>query len=98
MFKNHITGLGIISIILAIIGLILLFSSASFGISFGNSWLTGQVDGIADTNHYVMVMETYTNAFLITGGILFAAGLVTAILTYFTTLFLGIKTPPEQEE
>ncbi|ANU14448.1 hypothetical protein B481_0202 [Planococcus halocryophilus Or1] len=98
MFKNHITGLGIISIILAIIGLILLFSSASFGISLGNSWLTGQVDGIADTSNYVMVMETYTNAFLITGGILFAAGLVTAILTYFTALFLGIKTPPEQEK
>lgn len=98
MFKNHITGLGIISIILAIVGLVLLFSSASFGISLGNSWLMSQEDSIADTSQFMMVMETYTTAFVISGGILFAAGFVTAILTYFTALFLGIKTPPEQEK
>ena len=91
MFKNHISGLLIVSVLLAIVGLVLLFSSASFGMSLGNSWLMSQQDGIADTSQFMMVMETYTTAFVVAGGILFAAGLLMAILTYFTALVLGDK-------
>ncbi|KAA0959281.1 hypothetical protein FQ085_05800 [Planococcus sp. ANT_H30] len=91
MFKNHISGLVIVSTLLAIVGLVLLFVSASFGISLGSSWLRSQQDGIADTSQFVMVMEAYTTVFVVLGGILFAVGLLTAILTYFSVLFLGFR-------
>lgn len=71
------------SAILAAVGLVLMFSSASFGISLGNSWLMSQEDGIADTSQFMMVTETYTTAFVVSGGILFATGLLTAMLTYY---------------
>lgn len=91
MFKNHIIGLLIVSVLLAIVGLVLLFSSASFGMSLGNSWLMSQQDGIADTGQFMIVIETYTTSFVVSGGILFATGLLMAILTYFTALILGDK-------
>lgn len=93
MFKNHISGLLIVSALLAIVGLVLLFASALFGMSLGSSWLMSQQDSTADAGQYVMVMETYTTAFIVSGGILFAAGLLMAILTYFTALILGDKEP-----
>lgn len=91
MLKEHIKGLGVISFLLAIVGLVLMFSSVSFGTSLGDSWLSKQEDGMADTSQYMLVIETYKNNFVISGSILFAAGLLTAILTYFTYLFQRIR-------
>lgn len=91
MLEKHIIRLGIISSLLAIVGLVLMFSAVSFGTSLGTSWLIKQEDGIADTSQYMMIIETYTSTFLISGSILFAAGILTAVLSYFTSLFFGIR-------
>jgi hypothetical protein len=61
-----------------------MFSSISLGTSLGDSWLSSQVDGIADSNRYNMIVETYKNNFVIIGSILFGAGLLSAIFTYYT--------------
>lgn len=87
MLKEHIKGLGVISSLLAIAGLVLMFSSIFFGTSLGESWLLNQEDG----GQYMMVIETYKNNFVIAGSILFGVGLLTAILTYFTFLLYGIR-------
>ena len=91
MLQKHIFKLGVISSLLIIVGLILMFSSVTFGTSLGESWLINQENSIADTSHYLMIIETYTNTFLISGSILFAAGFLTAILTYFTCLFFSTR-------
>ncbi|WP_139368007.1 hypothetical protein [Priestia abyssalis] len=91
MSNEHIKGLSIMSSLLAIAGLILMFSSISFGTSLGDSWLLNQENGVADTNRYNMIVETYKNNFVIIGSILFGAGLLTAILTYFTSLLFVKK-------
>ncbi len=91
MLKEHIKGLNIISSLLAIAGLVLMFASISFGTSLGHSWLLNQEDGIADTNQYNMIVETFKNNFVIIGGILFGSGLLTAILTYFISLLFSKK-------
>lgn len=90
MLNEHIKGLSIISSLLAIAGLVLMFSSISFGTALGDSWLLNQ-GGVVDTSQYNMIVETYKNNFVITGSILFSAGLLTAILTYFTSVLLGKK-------
>jgi hypothetical protein len=90
MLKEHFVRLGVISSLLGIGGLVLMFFGVSFGTSLGTTWLVNQEDGVADTNQYMMVIENYTSTFLVSGSILFAVGLLTAILTYFTFLFRGI--------
>lgn len=70
-----------------------MFSSVAFGTSLGESWLINQENSIADTSQYMMIIETYTRTFLISGSILFAAGFLTAILTYFTYLFFSTREP-----
>jgi hypothetical protein len=77
------------SALLAIAGLILMFSSISFAVSLADSWLLDQENGMADTNRYNMMMETYKHNFVIVGSILFGGGLLTAILTYFTSLLFA---------
>ena len=84
-------GLSIVSSLLAIAGLILMFSSISFATSLGDSWLLNQADGVADANRYNMIVETYKHNFVIIGSILFGAGLLAAILTYFTSLLFVKK-------
>lgn len=91
MLQKHIFRLGVISFLLIIVGLILMFSSVAFGTSLGESWLINQENSIADTSQYMMIIETYTNTFLISGSILFAACFLTAILTYFTCLFFSTR-------
>lgn len=91
MLKEHIIKLGVISSLLIIAGVVLMFSSVSFGTSLGESWLINQEDGIADTSQYMMVIETYTSNFAVIGSIFFATGLLTAILTYFTFLLYRIE-------
>ena len=48
-----------------------MFSSISLGTSLGDSWLNSQEDGIADSNRYKKIVETYKNNFFIIGSILF---------------------------
>jgi hypothetical protein len=63
-----------------------MFSSIYFGTSLGDSWLLNQEDGVADTNRYNLIVETYKNNFVIIGSILFGTGTLTAILTYITSI------------
>lgn len=91
MSNEHIKGLSIMASLLAIAGLILMFSSISFATSLGDAWLLNQADGVADTSRYNMIIETYKNNFVIIGSILFGAGVLTAILTYFTSLLFVKK-------
>ncbi|PMC33900.1 hypothetical protein CJ195_26140 [Bacillus sp. UMB0899] len=91
MLKEHSKALSIISSLLAIAGLVLMFSSISFATALGDSWLLEQADGIADTSQYNMIVNTYKNNFVIIGSILFGAGLLTAIFTYFTSVLFGKK-------
>ena len=76
-----------------ITGLILVFSSTSFGLSRGQAWLEKQYDA-ADYEIYMLVLEKSIDKFQILGGILFGVGLLLAILTYF--VFLLAATPVEQ--
>ncbi len=66
-----------------------MFSSISFATAIGDSWVLNQEDGVADTSRYNMIVETYINNFVITGSILFSAGLLIAIFTYFTSVLFG---------
>lgn len=88
MLKEQIKGLSILSAILALGGLVLMFSSISIGTSLGDSWLMSQADGIADTNQYNLIVKTYINNFVIIGSTLFGAGILAAIGTYFTSVLL----------
>ncbi|MFP3511827.1 hypothetical protein SB775_19690 [Peribacillus sp. SIMBA_075] len=91
MLNEHTKGLSIISSLLAIAGLVLMFSSISFGTTLGDSWVLNHGNGVADTGQYNMIVKTYINNFVITGSILFSAGLLTAIFTYFTSVLFGKK-------
>jgi uncharacterized membrane protein YedE/YeeE len=73
LLKEHSKGLSIISSLLVIAGLVLMFSSISFGTSLGDSRLLNQDDGVADTSQYNMIVEIYKNNFVIIGGILFGS-------------------------
>ena len=88
MLRDHIKALNIISILLITTGFFLILSSASFGLSLGDSWLMKQSEGIADTSQYNMIVKAYINNFVIIGSILLSAGLLLAMLTYFAPLFL----------
>lgn len=89
--KEDIKGLCVISSLLAIAGLVSMFTSVMFGTSLGDLWLSSQWDGTAETSQYMMVIESYKNNFVIIGSILFGVGLLTAILTYFSFIFYRIK-------
>ncbi|MFE1245127.1 hypothetical protein ACFW35_13425 [Fictibacillus sp. NPDC058756] len=86
---KKIKELSIISSLLAIAGLVLMFSSNYFGTTLGDSWRHNQA-GVIDTELYYRVTDTYKNNFVIIGSILFGAGILTAILTYFIS-FLTVK-------
>jgi nitrate reductase gamma subunit len=86
---NKIKELCIISSFLAIAGLVLMFTSYYFGTSLGNTWRHNHA-GVVDTKLYYRVVDTYKNNFVIIGSILFGAGILTAILTYFIS-FLTVK-------
>lgn len=69
----------------ALTGLILIFSSTSFGVAQGQAWLQKQYES-ADFELYMIVVEKSMEKFMVLGGILFGAGLSLAILTYFVFL------------
>lgn len=89
MIKEHIKRLNVISAILAIAGLVLMFSSVSFGTSLGDSWLSNQMGGEAAASKYNLIVKTFINNFVILVGILFGAGILTAIFTNFASLLFG---------
>lgn len=62
-----------------------------YGNGSRGSWLTSQSDGIADTSQYMMIIETYTNNFVIIGSVLLGLGLLIAICTYVAFLFDRVK-------
>lgn len=88
MLSGYIKSSSIISILLVIVGLVLMFSSISFGNSLGESWLLEQSEETADLSQYKMIVKTYINNFVIIGSILLSFGLLLAMLTYFAPLFL----------
>lgn len=91
MKKEHLNIVGTVSALLLILGLFLMFFSVGFGMSLGESWLISQSGGSADTNQYMMVIETYTNNFVIIGSMLFGAGLLTALFIFYSFLRYGSK-------
>ncbi|MCI2256173.1 hypothetical protein L2D08_17635 [Domibacillus sp. PGB-M46] len=91
MLNDHVKALSIISVLSVIAGLVLMFSSISFGTALGESWLQKQLSENmeADTSQYNIIVETYTKNFVIIGSVLFSAGFLMGILTYFTSALFG---------
>lgn len=90
--NEQIKGLIITSILLVIVGLFAMFLSVSMGATLGENWLIKQQDGFVDTSHYMLIVDTYTNNFVVLGCILVSAGILVGIITYFTFIILGKKT------
>ena len=84
MTDEHIKEWKIITIVLIIVGLGLMFLSVTFVTSIGDSWLES-VGGMADTSNYERIVDTQTNNFVIIGSILFGAGVLSALGTYYLT-------------
>ena len=76
----------ILSILFILIGLILLFGSANFGISLTEGWLSQQGDNEIDITLYEMRAKGYVNSFLAAGSILFACGIATITILLYKTL------------
>jgi hypothetical protein len=84
MSKEKIHSLIIVGLLLVICGLVMIFSSVSFGTSSAESWLIR--NGGADTSTYQIILKGYINNFLVAGGIIFGLGLMGVILLSFTFL------------
>jgi hypothetical protein len=87
MSKEKIISLIIVGFLLFICGLVMIFSSVSFGTSSAETWLMN--NGGADTSTYQIILKGYINNFLVAGGIIFGLGLMGVILFSFT--FLNMK-------
>lgn len=79
---RNLKGVMILGVFLILAGLILTFSSISFGMSAADSWLTSQ-GGSADTSDYQLVLTNNIQNFSHTGTVLLIAGLITSIMGYF---------------
>lgn len=90
---NNIKALLWAASLSALAGLILIFSSTSFGVAQGQAWLQKQYES-ADFEIYKIVVEKSMEKFMVLGGILFGAGLLVGILTYFS--FLRNANPAAQ--
>ena len=86
--RVKIKHLMILSILFVLIGLILLFGSANFGISLTEGWLSQQGDNEIDITLYEMRAKGYVNSFLAAGSILFACGIATITILLYKTLKL----------
>ncbi|MGM8211197.1 hypothetical protein ACLIBH_00215 [Virgibacillus sp. W0430] len=78
-------GLMAVGSLLALIGFIALFFSASFGTSLAEQWLISQ-GGMSDSSIYESRISTYMYSFLVGGGILFAIGVSSIIIGYYKLL------------
>lgn len=90
MEKEKVRAAAIVASLLAVIGLVLMFCSVTFGTYLGEAWLFSQ-GGMADTSDYTMATKTYIHSFLITGSIFLAAGILTGLVTYMAVLVYGMK-------
>lgn len=95
MTYEHIKQLKVIITLLVVVGLGLMFLSVTFGTAIGDSWLE-TVGGMADTSNYERRVETHTNNFVIIGSILFGAGVLTALGTFYLSVrFVKIEDHEE---
>ncbi len=85
---ERITVMGWTSASLIIAGIILGFSSVSFGQARADGWLQSQFDSIGDTSTYQMIMETNSLIFVVFGSILFGAGILLALVIMGLLLFM----------
>jgi hypothetical protein len=81
MTKEHLKGAFAFGSCMGVLGFILLFYSVSFGTSRAQSWLEDQ--GGANTEQYQMIIESYIQTFIVTGGILFAFGLLLSSYAFY---------------
>ncbi|WKA54659.1 hypothetical protein [Planococcus shixiaomingii] len=68
-------------------GLILILSSTLFGMERAQGW--ADREGLYSPEIYLLIMGNAANQSMIVGSILFGAGLLLAISTYFYFLFTG---------
>ncbi|QFT87565.1 hypothetical protein FIU87_02775 [Bacillus sp. THAF10] len=95
MTYEHIKQFKIITSLLVVIGMGLMFLSVSFGTAIGDSWLQDQ-GGFANTSNYERTVETHINNFVIIGSILFGAGVLTGLATFY--LSTRSETIEERDE
>ena len=86
MTKDKLKGLMALSILLAVVGLFLLFNSVNLGTTFAESWLSKQ--GGANTSWFELRAKGNINNFLAAGSILFGIGLTTTIFLYYKLLII----------
>lgn len=72
----------IVNIILAALGLVLIFESVTFSLAIANHWLK-QEGGVVDTSNYQLIFKNMVANFRWTGIIAFAIGLAGAVSGYF---------------
>lgn len=87
MTKEKMLGFAIISALLALLGIILIAFSVEFGTSNADSWLASR--GGADTEYYHLIVKSYINNFLVSGGVLLAFGLISS--TFVLYKFFNLK-------
>ena len=90
MNKDQLKGALIIASIAGISGFIMVFFSVHFGTSTAENWLLKQ--GGADTGYYNIVVKSSINNFLVSGGILFAFGLVIVSIAYYKLQMIKEKS------
>lgn len=86
------------SAFLIIAGIILGFSSVSFGQARASGWLQSQYESIGDTSTYQMVMEINSLLFVIFGSILFGTGILLALASMGLYLFMDKQQNAEPAE
>ena len=86
MIKNKLKGLVALGSLISAIGFILLFFSVNFGLSLAEYWIAKQ--GGADTSIYLLVVEGFTNNFLVAGSILLGLGLATILFAYYKSIII----------
>ena len=74
-----------LNVILAICGIVLIILSGSIGESFSNVWLRSN-GGVADTETFLFMMNSFRNSALLIGGILFAVCLPISIFAWYQSL------------
>ncbi|UFT99573.1 hypothetical protein KO561_00925 [Radiobacillus kanasensis] len=95
MKKSEIL-LTVIGSLLTLLGIIFIFSSVHFGTTLAEVWLSEL--GGADTMEYQIRMKSYTNNFLVSGGILFGIGLCTIVFSIARWAISNDKYITKQEE
>lgn len=82
--KEKFKYLTVIGSLLGLCGVVIIFFSVNFGTSIAESWLVSR--GGADTGYYHIIVNSYINSFLVTGGILFGFGLMIFTFAYYKLL------------